>query len=1132
MSSTEVMSCGFITILDLQDTATYIYYATNSSGGGASSTPTANSSYIGVYSGKALSKQPDPQNQEDVDAYESIKNDIVWSKYTGPKGDKGDEGKQGTSTRHFQTYSRGNEDLEWWRSKIATLERWSYNQTGTEPSEEDKAKYYNDIQIGDTIYFQNVTSDTKQQCIYYGRVEEIKSTYITAFGTSLTLDGENGTPVTIKSQHYAIGDSGTTAPKPSGSQTDGDIWKTSTDQLTLTQGKYLWTRIIYLSDGEEVTSYSINYIAKDGENGDAYEIRTTSEDLVYFCKRDSEGETTHLESLPSTSIEYAARNKLTGEWVSFEDTSFNGTFKVVFGNNGYDLPNTCYSLTSLGFNGEERECVSLNIGAINDLTYKEVVETGSDANVSLMEKILSDGGYIVYYLTQKGKTLAVKPLLPRYGTSSEMAQFNITATSINQAVNNAYMAFTDTGLELSFKENGLGGYDGGLKISKSVFNPDTEKTEKVPVFYADAEGNLSLTGAITATGGNIGGFRVVDSTLQSVNGGLTLDGENGIISAGTIKLSENAKIEKFINLGEKAVLWNPDHKDSGGLVLQSGGVSIYNNGRITLGNKITISSDGKTGSLSSGIDGSNWRIEDEKAYFKNIDVSGTINTAVFNTDTTQAVGGAMLFMPAHKIKTFTWQSSKIAGTDLAFYFSSQSVVNKLQSNLAQATSVSLIVDNSTTIDLVDLHFDESKGAFCGSTAEKIVSAQGPLKVQLTSGLIMAYTLEDVEFAERPGGNIYVATLDATSDQTLSFDTGGAVWLVKDNSYYNAIIDDIQNFGQTLILSTQGNLDFEPYSLISIGAPSLEPMIMGANSGSNDTANGYVRARGLTISSYGRPESPHLFLGELKSLKRGYSGYGLYCDNVYLNGSLTTIGATTDGKTKYAGVTTLGDLASNKLKEDKSKIVFWAGGTSVMGDADAPFQVTENGSVYAQRAYLEDSVFAKGTITSTTIETACIRGTGKDPGLVIYDTNSVGGIQFKSGYNTDSPQTTMTIKGTSIEVLEKTVIDGTESGIVLSGDVIRTQYNNTGSYIALQMIDNIPTLYHEHSSTNNCGFYFGDGSTAYKIKAATDASPKTKVVFGQETKFIGTVMFAKDEADASFSYKVSDDGGYNLYITSR
>ena len=49
-------------------------------------------------------------------------------------------------------------------------------------------------------------------------------------------------------------------------------------------------------------------------------------------------------------------------------------------------------------------------------------------------------------------------------------------------------------------------------------------------------------------------------------------------------------------------------------------------------------------------------------------------------------------------------------------------MNKLQGNLAQATSVSLVVDNSTTIDLADLHFDESKGAFCGSTAEKIVSA--------------------------------------------------------------------------------------------------------------------------------------------------------------------------------------------------------------------------------------------------------------------------------------------------------------------------------------------------------------------------------------------------------------------------
>ena len=45
---------GEITILDLIDTATYIYYSANEDGTGASIAPDANTKYIGIYSGPAL----------------------------------------------------------------------------------------------------------------------------------------------------------------------------------------------------------------------------------------------------------------------------------------------------------------------------------------------------------------------------------------------------------------------------------------------------------------------------------------------------------------------------------------------------------------------------------------------------------------------------------------------------------------------------------------------------------------------------------------------------------------------------------------------------------------------------------------------------------------------------------------------------------------------------------------------------------------------------------------------------------------------------------------------------------------------------------------------------------------------
>jgi hypothetical protein len=81
---------------------------------------------------------------------------------------------------------------------------------------------------------------------------------------------------------------------------------------------------------------------------------------------------------------------------------------------------------------------------------------------------------------------------------------------------------------------------------------------------------------------------------------------------------------------------------------------------------------------------------------------------------------------------------------------------------------------------------------------------------------------------------------------------------------------------------------------------------------------------------------------------GYvSDYGLYGENVFLTGSLIT--KTASEEDKYAGVSTLRNVQANKFGDtDTSSIVFWAGVNSLDPDAirDAPFQVTQNGSIFA------------------------------------------------------------------------------------------------------------------------------------------------------------------------------------------
>jgi hypothetical protein len=56
----KTIARGEITIVDLIDTATYIYYAEDGQGTGATSTPTPDTKYIGIYNGNALtSGRPD-----------------------------------------------------------------------------------------------------------------------------------------------------------------------------------------------------------------------------------------------------------------------------------------------------------------------------------------------------------------------------------------------------------------------------------------------------------------------------------------------------------------------------------------------------------------------------------------------------------------------------------------------------------------------------------------------------------------------------------------------------------------------------------------------------------------------------------------------------------------------------------------------------------------------------------------------------------------------------------------------------------------------------------------------------------------------------------------------------------------
>ncbi len=233
----------------------------------------------------------------------------------------------------------------------------------------------------------------------------------------------------------------------------------------------------------------------------------------------------------------------------------------------------------------------------------------------------------------------------------------------------------------------------------------------------------------------------------------------------------------------------------------------------------------------------------------------------------------------------------------------------------------------------------------------------------------------------------------------------------------------------------------------------------------------------TIVEY--PTKPNLFIGDLYPIT-GKPGYGLYGDNVYLNGTLTTK-VKSDNSPTYAGVNTIDgynvDENLFKDKDNSQKIVFWAGSTGEdkLSVQKAPFQVTDKGNLYAKAGTFTDSVFSNSKIEGSKIYgadiyTASIHGwagtseDGDSSALNIYNTSK--GIVFKEEkdyrpttdikidttkkYYKKNPDETYSIveipKETEIssyyEFIEKTLYQISKTGFVTPQKEFITIFDNT------------------------------------------------------------------------------------------
>lgn len=491
------------------------------------------------------------------------------------------------------------------------------------------------------------------------------------------------------------------------------------------------------------------------------------------------------------------------------------------------------------------------------------------------------------------------------------------------------------------------GYIGGFFINDGFLNSESgeytvyETTEsdnpRTLGLYENVNNIYELTEDITPQEGK---------TYYSLESGIILNGSIGLITAEDIILGTGARVRDYIALGN-AFLYNPDLHN--GVILEAGDVTLTQQGDLSLG-------DLTYNSLTNTLSGGTWSIDSNKAIFWNVDVKGTLHTSVFETGKIQAVGGGMLFAPASKFEIH--QGSDPDGADDYIILASSGIVGN--------TSI-FKPDDVVMLSADDI---DNNGADEGWT-------------------LGAKTVAIVDKIE--GQNVYLKHRD------------GTIFKASEMTDYETIIFLSDKNENQLVIGVNA-FSKHNWALYPQGFSFIEPDI---------DEYGYY-------SNFNK--APTLFLGNLESLSNvvnGLSGYGLYGENVFLNGSLTTK-MTYDENDVAAGINGLSTLEFDilrridtdveipeHLKEDKSPIIFYAGAQTTQATAqsnwyydiqNAVFQISQNGTIYAQNGYFADSVIVNAQIGSSIIRVPAVYGSGARTSLKLTDLAATGGISLVSMWN--------------------------------------------------------------------------------------------------------------------------------------
>ena len=218
---------------------THIRYSANADGSSMTATPSANTPYIGVYTGTSASAPPDYK------AY-------TWSKYKGDKGDTGAKGATGNGINTITYYYAVT-------NSATPPAPANVTQTNLSTAISSMTATNRYLWQKEVIDFTNTSVADKTTVTLIAVYGNTGATGAAGKDGAAGAAGKDGTSVTITatSIQYQASTDGQTAPS---------TWSSTIPSVPL--GQYLWTKTeVTYSNGTKTTAYSVAYKGTNGTNG-------------------------------------------------------------------------------------------------------------------------------------------------------------------------------------------------------------------------------------------------------------------------------------------------------------------------------------------------------------------------------------------------------------------------------------------------------------------------------------------------------------------------------------------------------------------------------------------------------------------------------------------------------------------------------------------------------------------------------------------------------------------------------------------------------------------------------------------------------------------------------------------------